>query len=406
MARLGLFAVVAAAAVVMAGLVVAYDTLIRALETGLPPDVARYEVAQDRWLLLMLAAGGVAGIALGGLATWTRRLYRNVPALGMKNPRFAAGWAFAGWFVPLVAWFRPAQILADVWRAADFHDAESGDDWRARPAPRWIAAWWVMLIVTSGVAAAGFTLDRMADPFVWAVVSGLGLVLVAASALAGTAVVRRLTDHQEAAAWFTFGASPRFGSERRDVAVVVAAVTTAVAAGVAGFLAWTGPSASTDVAASAVDTGLHYSGFGVSFDYPERLTAVETPVIAGEISDTVGAVFAYSDDQTEYAAVSWVIAAPEYSRAELWTLLDGGVQGMEAEGADVIAHGDSTVVVRGQTYVVREFSGSGMGETFEGVMGATNCQGSNRAIVVVALSDGALTETRTLFEGIVDTARC
>lgn len=204
MARLGLFAVVAAAAVVMAGLVVAYDTLIRALETGLPPDVARYEVAQDRWLLLMLAAGGVAGIALGGLATWTRRLYRNVPALGMKNPRFAAGWAFAGWFVPLVAWFRPAQILADVWRAADFHDAESGDDWRARPAPRWIAAWWVMLIVTSGVVAAGFTLDRMADPFVWAVVSGLGLVLVAASALAGTAVVRRLTDHQEAAAWFTF----------------------------------------------------------------------------------------------------------------------------------------------------------------------------------------------------------
>ena len=81
--------------------------------------------------------------------SWTYRAYKNGPALGAQSPRFGAGWAIGGWFVPIMALWRPKQIVDDIWRMSDPADPPfvRSVDWRNRSVPFLISAWWGVFIV-------------------------------------------------------------------------------------------------------------------------------------------------------------------------------------------------------------------------------------------------------------------
>jgi hypothetical protein len=85
--------------------------------------------------------------------SWTYRAYRNGPALGAQYPRFGAGWAIGGWFVPIMWLWRPKQIVDDIWRMSDPADPPfvRAVDWRNRPVPFLISAWWGVFIVSGFV---------------------------------------------------------------------------------------------------------------------------------------------------------------------------------------------------------------------------------------------------------------
>jgi hypothetical protein len=85
--------------------------------------------------------------------SWTYRAYKNGPALGAQNPRFGAGWAIGGWFVPILALWRPKQIVDDIWRMNDPADPPfvRSVDWRPRSVPFLISAWWAVFIVSGFV---------------------------------------------------------------------------------------------------------------------------------------------------------------------------------------------------------------------------------------------------------------
>jgi hypothetical protein len=55
--------------------------------------------------------------------TWMYRAYHNVAAVEPGGRRFEPGWAIGGWFVPFLAMWRPKQIMNDIWRAGDTHQA-------------------------------------------------------------------------------------------------------------------------------------------------------------------------------------------------------------------------------------------------------------------------------------------
>jgi hypothetical protein len=90
--------------------------------------------------------------------SWTYRAYRNGPALGAQSPRFGAGWAIGGWFVPILWLWRPKQIVDDIWRMSDPADPPfvRSVDWRNRSVPFLISAWWGVFIVSAFV-------DRFSD---------------------------------------------------------------------------------------------------------------------------------------------------------------------------------------------------------------------------------------------------
>jgi uncharacterized protein DUF4328 len=48
--------------------------------------------------------------------TWVYLEYRRAEHAGATT-RFASAWAWGGWFVPIWTWFRPYQVMEDVWGA-------------------------------------------------------------------------------------------------------------------------------------------------------------------------------------------------------------------------------------------------------------------------------------------------
>src|SRR5207249_4328581 len=42
--------------------------------------------------------------------------YVNLPRLGAGPLRLTTGWSIGAWFVPILNWIRPKQIVNDIWR--------------------------------------------------------------------------------------------------------------------------------------------------------------------------------------------------------------------------------------------------------------------------------------------------
>lgn len=146
--------------------------------------------------------GGLQGLAYLAAAIlfirWFHRAYRNLDALG-SHRRHGTGWAIGGWFVPILAWFRPKQILDDIWsgtkRPAD----------ATTSAPPLLMIWWVGWVVSQAISNVVFRLTFSEDgtaeqlqrnDYAWI---GSDLLDCAVGVLA-IVVVRRTTDRMEAAA--------------------------------------------------------------------------------------------------------------------------------------------------------------------------------------------------------------
>ena len=145
--------------------------------------------------LVAMIATGVVFVA------WTRRMYRNVAPLG-DTTRFAPGWAVGAWFVPILNWFRPKQILDEVWRAGTRAGRpESASDVTSDSALP--DAWWATFLIASIGSRIGTGMrdadDLRGTAHALAMSSMLEVVWMIAAVLAFWFVVRA-SDRQEDAA--------------------------------------------------------------------------------------------------------------------------------------------------------------------------------------------------------------
>jgi hypothetical protein len=92
--------------------------------------------------LVLYAAIAVAFII------WLHRCRINVRAFGCRRLRYPRIWAIIGFFVPLLNFFRPYQIVAEVWRASDPRALETPTAWLMMPVSRYVLAWWVTLLAS------------------------------------------------------------------------------------------------------------------------------------------------------------------------------------------------------------------------------------------------------------------
>jgi hypothetical protein len=140
-------------------------------------------------------------LCAAGFVVWTHRTYRNLGALGASGLRFRSGWAIGGWFVPILAIWRPKQILNDTWRASD-RDLPASTDrgaWGDRSTPLLMTAWWVLWIVGAfaeriSVQLGNNTLDSARTTLGIRVGGGVCLAL---AAVFGVWVVGALTERQQ-----------------------------------------------------------------------------------------------------------------------------------------------------------------------------------------------------------------
>ena len=90
---------------------------------------------------------------------WLRAAYRNADVVAPGLRRYGHGWAIGGWFVPILAAWRPKQILNDVWRAGSA--SPSADE---RP-PVLLLAWWLSwlagTLLSQAAGRAGVSQDSL-----------------------------------------------------------------------------------------------------------------------------------------------------------------------------------------------------------------------------------------------------
>jgi len=80
--------------------------------------------------------------------TWLHRCRINVRAFGCRRFRYPRIWAIIGFFIPLLNFFRPYQVVAEVWRASDPRAIETPVAWLTMPVSRYVLAWWVTLLAS------------------------------------------------------------------------------------------------------------------------------------------------------------------------------------------------------------------------------------------------------------------
>ena len=151
--------------------------------------------------VLDLLSGAFGIWALVVWMMWVHRTYRNLPALGATDLRFSPGWAVGYYFIPVLQFFRPFQVMRETWRASDrAHDG--GAEWQRRPAAPIIGWWWGLHIsVIAGGLAMGVVMAVWVDDLtVQLAMAYAGLVLTvvyAVTLMIEIRLVRTLTARQE-----------------------------------------------------------------------------------------------------------------------------------------------------------------------------------------------------------------
>jgi hypothetical protein len=128
---------------------------------------------------------------------WIYAAYRNVDVVAPAERRYGRGWAIGGWFVPIMAFFRPKQIVNDIWRSGgrDVEDAQPG----------WLLlGWWTMYLVASVMWNIASSVYRNAET-AEEIRTGTSMYVVAdasavVAAILAILVVRRGTDRLDAKA--------------------------------------------------------------------------------------------------------------------------------------------------------------------------------------------------------------
>jgi hypothetical protein len=122
-------------------------SLLDGLAAGEYPDSAVVS-SEDRIALAYLVMFVAWLVAAVLFIAWTFSAYKNVQALGARDMRFRNGWAIGAWFVPILAFWRPKQIINDVWRASDPELPPTAPAylWIDGPIPVLLTAWWALFV--------------------------------------------------------------------------------------------------------------------------------------------------------------------------------------------------------------------------------------------------------------------
>ena len=127
---------------------------------------------------------------------WIHRASRNLHSLGAPWQRFSPGWAVGWWFVPIMFFFRPYQVMVEIWKGSTPRASrEATFDWKTESVsallPWWWALWiaqWFVGIVSGFAEASGGSIGEIAL---------LGDATTIGSAVLAIAVVWQTTKRQD-----------------------------------------------------------------------------------------------------------------------------------------------------------------------------------------------------------------
>ncbi|MBS1560962.1 MAG: DUF4328 domain-containing protein [Bacteroidetes bacterium] len=98
---------------------------------------------------------------------WNWRAYHNLASFNVVALQHSARWAAASYFVPILSYFRPYQIMREMWMASDPVHVETeetaGLAWMRSSTTMLIVWWWSAFVLAQLAAAAMFRAGRIVE---------------------------------------------------------------------------------------------------------------------------------------------------------------------------------------------------------------------------------------------------
>lgn len=128
---------------------------------------------------------------------WFRRAYFNLH-LRAEYLTYSEGWAAGSWFVPVLCWFRPYQIMKELYTETDSYLISKSPNYVPKTNIMILSTWWALWIISNflgnfvmRVSFKSDTIDGMIDASIGSMImSFIGLPL-------GLLVVKLIKDYSE-----------------------------------------------------------------------------------------------------------------------------------------------------------------------------------------------------------------
>ena len=89
---------------------------------------------------------------------WFRRAYYNLHQV-VKHLEFTEGWAAGAWFVPIMNFFRPYQIMKELYVETENYLSKVKTDYVKRLNVTFVGIWWTLWIIASLLERIGMRLN-------------------------------------------------------------------------------------------------------------------------------------------------------------------------------------------------------------------------------------------------------
>jgi hypothetical protein len=123
---------------------------------------------------------------------WLHRCRVNARAFGCRRFRYSRIWTVLGFAIPILNFFRPYQVVSEVWRASDPRAVETRIDWLAMPVSRFVLAWWVTLLACATLEIAAIALVTHVGAGISELIAARTLGMLAGAVSASSAILAYL----------------------------------------------------------------------------------------------------------------------------------------------------------------------------------------------------------------------
>jgi len=126
---------------------------------------------------------------------WFRRAYYNLH-LKAQYLSYSEGWAAGAWFVPILCWFRPYQIMQEMFTETDKILMQKVEGYRPKTNKTLLIVWWVLWIISSFLGNFVLKYSFKADTVEEMAKSTIaGLILSALGVPLGLLVIKIVKDY-------------------------------------------------------------------------------------------------------------------------------------------------------------------------------------------------------------------
>lgn len=130
----------------MASLAWRYFLLSAARQDPENADLAAISLSDSLKQIIVIVYFIIYILAVVFFILWFRRAYFNLHQLPWHNARYTEGWAAGSWFVPIIWFWWPYQIMVDIWKGKQNALRERLGEPQSTTIVGW---WWALFLVNN-----------------------------------------------------------------------------------------------------------------------------------------------------------------------------------------------------------------------------------------------------------------